>query len=48
MSKMFKMLKSNFKPCFGQYEDLDVSWHCLGCPVKGKCKLYSRQLEREG
>lgn len=26
------------KPCFGQYENWDNSWHCKGCPIKEECE----------
>lgn len=26
------------KPCFGQYENWDNSWHCKGCPLSDECK----------
>lgn len=31
------------KPCFGQYENCDVSWHCKGCPIKGECESKAKE-----
>ena len=39
------------KPCFGQYENWDNSWHCKGCPIKEECqqkKEEKREVESNG
>lgn len=34
---------SKSKPCFGQYENWDNSWHCKGCPISDECKSKAKE-----
>lgn len=33
------------KPCYGQYEKWDNSWHCKGCPIARECKRKKREIK---
>lgn len=35
------------KPCFGQYENWDNSWHCKGCPIKEECESKAKEKKDE-
>ena len=39
--KMMSDIENAFvkaKPCFGQHEDGNNSWHCKGCPIGDECE----------
>lgn len=40
-------MSENKKPCFGNYENWDMSWHCKGCVVNSMCEEYSKVCSKE-
>ena len=44
MSNLYEAL-SKAKPCFGQFENWDSSWHCKACPIKAECEAKAKEKE---
>lgn len=39
---------ANVKPCFGNYENWDNSWHCKGCVIQHECAESKREQTESG
>ncbi len=44
---MMNEIFSKVKPCFGTYENYDMSWHCKGCPIKDECESQAKEKTHE-
>lgn len=48
MNNLIVTFGKSLKSCFGQYENSNVSWHCLGCLFRKECELCLKQNEEGG
>lgn len=41
----FQDVFSNIKPCFGKFENWDISYHCKACIIRDDCEIKSKEHE---